>query len=140
MHPNGRFLYGANRAQDTVDFQGKKVFKGGENSIVVYSIDQGPRTYVERIEIRGNARTRDYVIRREFDVSEGDAFNQVLIKRAKKRLERLNYFETVEISTAPGSQPDQVILVVDLVEKSTGEFSVGAGYSTGGETSGPSRW
>ncbi len=105
---------------------------------VVYSIDQGPRTYVERIEIRGNARTRDYVIRREFDVSEGDAFNQVLIKRAKKRLERLNYFETVEISTAPGSQPDQVILVVDLVEKSTGEFSVGAGYSTGGETSGPS--
>ena len=56
---------------------------------VVYSIDQGPRTYVERIEIRGNARTRDYVVRREFDVSEGDAFNQVLIQRAKKRLERL---------------------------------------------------
>ena len=105
---------------------------------VVYTIDQGPRTYVERIEIRGNARSRDYVVRREFDISEGDAFNQVLIQRAKKRLERLGFFETVEISTAPGSQPDQVILVVDLVEKSTGEFSVGAGYSTGGETSGPS--
>jgi outer membrane protein insertion porin family len=105
---------------------------------VTYTIDQGPRTYVERIEIRGNARTRDYVVRREFDVSEGDAFNQVLIQRAKRRLERLGYFETVEISTAPGSEPDQVILVVDLVEKSTGEFSIGAGYSTGGETSGPS--
>src|SRR5262245_44016594 len=106
---------------------------------VAYSIDQGPRTYVERIEIRGNTRSRDYVIRREFDIAEGDAFNQVLIQRAKKRLEKLGYFETVEVSTAPGSQPDQVVLVVDLVEKSTGEFSIGAGYSTGGgETSGAS--
>src|SRR5690606_15163599 len=76
------------------------------------------------------------VIRREFDVSEGDAFNQVLIQRAKKRLEKLDYFERVDISTAPGSEPDQVILVVDVVEKSTGEFSIGAGYSTGGDTPG----
>jgi outer membrane protein insertion porin family len=105
---------------------------------VVYTVDQGAKTYVERIEIRGNARTRDYVIRREFDVSEGDAFNQVLIQRAKKRLEALNYFETVEISTAPGAEPDQVVLVVDVVEKSTGEFSIGAGYTSGGETPGPS--
>ncbi|MFD1986883.1 outer membrane protein assembly factor BamA [Mesorhizobium newzealandense] len=105
---------------------------------VVYTIDQGTKAYIERIEIRGNDRTRDYVIRREFDVSEGDAFNQVLIQRAKKRLEALNYFDKVDISTVPGSQPDQVVLVVDVVEKSTGEFSVGAGYSTGGDTSGPS--
>ncbi|RWC34346.1 outer membrane protein assembly factor BamA [Mesorhizobium sp.] len=105
---------------------------------VVYTIDQGTKAYIERIEIRGNDRTRDYVIRREFDVSEGDAFNQVLIQRAKKRLEDLNYFDKVDISTVPGSQPDQVVLVVDVVEKSTGEFSVGAGYSTGGDTSGPS--
>lgn len=105
---------------------------------VVYTVDQGPRTYVERIEIRGNTRTRDYVIRREFDVSEGDAFNQVLIQRAKRRLEALNYFERVEIATAPGSEPDQVVLVVDVVEKSTGEFSIGAGYTTGGSTPGPS--
>ena len=61
---------------------------------VVYTIDQGAKTYVERIEIRGNTRTRDYVIRREFDVSEGDAFNQVLIQRAKRRLEGLGFFET----------------------------------------------
>lgn len=105
---------------------------------VVYTIDQGTKAYVERIEIRGNDRTRDYVIRREFDVSEGDAFNQVLIQRAKKRLEALDYFEKVEVSTVPGSEPDQVVLVVDVVEKSTGEFSVGAGYSTGGDTAGPS--
>ncbi|MET3580466.1 outer membrane protein insertion porin family [Mesorhizobium robiniae] len=105
---------------------------------VVYTIDQGTKAYVERIEIRGNDRTRDYVIRREFDVSEGDAFNQVLIQRAKKRLEALDYFEKVEVSTVPGSEADQVVLVVDVVEKSTGEFSVGAGYSTGGDTSGPS--
>ncbi|CAN0652876.1 Outer membrane protein assembly factor BamA [Nitratireductor aquimarinus] len=99
---------------------------------VVYSIDEGPRAYIQRIEIRGNQRTRDYVIRREFDLSEGDAFNQVLVQRAKRRLEGLNFFQTVNISTVPGSQPDQVILVVDVVEKSTGEFSIGAGYSTAG--------
>jgi len=105
---------------------------------VTYTIDQGPKAYVERIEIRGNTRTRDYVIRREFDVSEGDAFNQVLIQRAKKRLEKLDYFEKVDISTAPGSEPDQVVLVVNVVEKSTGQFTIGAGYSTGGDTPGPS--
>lgn len=104
---------------------------------VVYSIDQGARAYVERLEIRGNDRTRDYVIRREFDLSEGDAFNQVLVQRAKRRLEKLDYFERVEVSTAPGSAADQVVVVVDVVEKSTGEFAIGAGYSTGGETSGP---
>jgi len=105
---------------------------------VAYTIDQGAKTYVERIEIRGNTRTRDYVIRREFDVSEGDAFNQVLIQRAKRRLEALGFFETVEISTAPGSEADQVVLVVDVVDKSTGEFSIGAGYTTGGDSPGPS--
>lgn len=105
---------------------------------VVYTIDQGTRAYVERIEIRGNDRTRDYVIRREFDVAEGDAFNQVLIQRAKRRLEDLGYFEKVEVSTSPGAEADQVVLVVDVVEKSTGEFAIGAGYSTGGETAGPS--
>src|SRR5690606_19970956 len=68
---------------------------------VVYTIDQSAKSYVERIEIRGNSRTRDYVIRREFDVSEGDAFNQVLIQRAKKRLEALDYFERVELPTVP---------------------------------------
>ena len=103
---------------------------------IVYTVDQGPKTYVERIEVRGNDKTRDYVIRREFDLAEGDAFNQVMIQKAKRRLEKLEFFERVEISTVPGEQPDQVVLVVDVVEKSTGEFSVGAGYSTGGSDTG----
>ena len=97
---------------------------------IVFQIDQGPRAYVERIEIRGNARTRDYVIRREFDLVEGDAFNQVLVQRAARRLRDLDFFETVNVSTAPGSEPDQVILIVEVIEKATGEFSIGAGYST----------
>jgi outer membrane protein insertion porin family len=104
---------------------------------VTYTIDQGTRAYIERIEIRGNDRTRDYVIRREFDVAEGDAFNQVLIQRAKKRLDALDFFERVAISTAPGSEADRVIVIVDVVEKSTGEFSIGAGYTVGGENDGP---
>jgi outer membrane protein insertion porin family len=104
---------------------------------VTYTIDQGPRAYIERIEIRGNDKTRDYVIRREFDLAEGDAFNQVLIQRAKKRLDALDFFESVQISTAPGSEPDRVIVIVDVAEKSTGEFSIGAGYSIGGNQDGP---
>ncbi|WP_062202490.1 outer membrane protein assembly factor BamA [Aureimonas sp. AU12] len=108
------------------------------NTISVdYVIDQGPRAYVERIEVRGNTKTRDYVIRREFDVSEGDAFNQVLVQRAKKRLEGLRFFKTVNVSTAPGTQPDRVVVIVQVDEQSTGEFSVGGGYTTGGESSGP---
>ncbi|WP_439272767.1 outer membrane protein assembly factor BamA [Pseudochrobactrum sp. HB0163] len=105
---------------------------------VVYNVEEGPRAYVQRIEIRGNDKTRDYVIRREFDLSEGDAFNQVMITRAKRRLEALDFFQTVNISTAQGSEPDQVVLIVDVVEKPTGEFSIGAGYTSGGETPGAS--
>lgn len=96
---------------------------------VIYLVDEGTRAYVERIEIRGNTRTRDYVIRREFDLSEGDAFNQVLVRRAKKRLEDLKFFSSVDISTQPGSQPDRVVLIVDVKDQSTGEFGVGGGYS-----------
>lgn len=101
---------------------------------VIYSIDQGPRVYIERIEIRGNSRTRDYVIRREFDLSEGDAYNAVLVQRAKRRLEALDFFQSVDISTVQGSGPDQAILVVNVQEKSTGELGIGAGYTLGGQT------
>ena len=97
---------------------------------VVFGIDEGPRTYIERINIRGNSRTRDYVIRREFDISEGDAYNRALVDRAERRLKNLDYFKTVKISTEPGSSSDRVILVVNLEEKSTGDFSISGGYST----------
>ena len=70
---------------------------------VVFSIDEGPRTYIERINIRGNTRTRDYVIRREFDISEGDAYNRALVDRAERRLKNLDFFKTVKITTEPGS-------------------------------------
>ncbi|UPK31981.1 outer membrane protein assembly factor BamA [Bradyrhizobium sp. 186] len=97
---------------------------------VVFNIDEGPRTYIERINVRGNTRTRDYVIRREFDISEGDAYNRALVDRAERRLKNLDYFKTVKITTEPGSSSDRVVLIVDLEEKSTGDFSVSGGYST----------
>jgi outer membrane protein insertion porin family len=100
---------------------------------VDYVVDQGERAYVERIEIRGNTATRDYVIRREFDMAEGDAYNQERVADAKRRLERLGYFSKVDITTQPGSAPDRVVLVVDVVDQSTGAFGIGAGYATGGE-------
>src|SRR5580692_3587574 len=97
---------------------------------ITYAVDEGPRTYIERINIRGNTRTRDYVLRREFDISEGDAYNRALVDRAERRLKNLDYFKTVKITTEPGSSSDRVILIVDLEEKSTGDFSVSGGYST----------
>jgi len=97
---------------------------------VVFNIDEGPRTYIERINLRGNTRTRDYVIRREFDISEGDAYNRALVDRAERRLKNLDYFKSVKITTEPGSSSDRVILVVDMEEKSTGDFSISGGYST----------
>ena len=97
---------------------------------ITFGIDEGPRVYIERINIRGNTRTRDYVIRREFDVSEGDAYNRALVDRAERRLKNLDFFKTVKITTEPGSSTDRVILDVDLEEKSTGDFSVSGGYST----------
>ncbi len=97
---------------------------------VTLLIDEGPRVYVERIDVYGNTKTRDYVIRREFDMSEGDAYNRVLVDRAERRLRGLGFFKTVAISTEPGSQPDRVIINVSVVEDATGSFSVGGGYST----------
>jgi outer membrane protein insertion porin family len=97
---------------------------------VSFVIDQGPRTYVERIDIHGNTRTRGYVIRREFDISEGDAYNQSLIDRAERRLKNLNYFKTVKITRKPGSVADRVIVDVEVSEQSTGEFNIAGGYST----------
>jgi len=103
-----------------------------ENHIIniVYEVEEGPRVYVERIEIRGNTRTRDYVIRRELDFAEGDAFNRVLIDKAKRRLKRLDYFKDVQISTQRGGSSDRVVVIVEVEEQATGELSFGAGYST----------
>ena len=97
---------------------------------LIYTIDDGQRLYIEQINVRGNTRTRDYVIRREFDVAEGDPYNRALINRAERRLRNLGYFKEVKIATEPGSSPDRVIINVQVEEQSTGEFSIGGGYST----------
>jgi outer membrane protein insertion porin family len=97
---------------------------------LTYVIDEGPRIYVERINVIGNLRTRDYVIRREFRLAEGDAYNPLLVDTAKKRLLALGLFKGVDIKRRPGSAPDRVILDVAVVEQPTGEISFGAGYSS----------
>ena len=97
---------------------------------IVYSVEEGPRVYVERINIRGNSRTRDNVIRREFDLGEGDAFNKAFVDRAERRLKALGYFKTVRISTEQGTSADRVIINVDVEDQATGSFSVSGGYST----------
>jgi outer membrane protein insertion porin family len=97
---------------------------------LTFVIDQGVRAYIERINIRGNTRTRDYVIRREFDIGEGDAYNHALIDRAERRLKNLGYFKSVKITSETGSAPDRVIINVDVEEQSTGQFTVSGGYST----------
>ena len=93
-------------------------------------IDEGPRIYIERINVVGNTRTKDYVIRREFRLAEGDAYNPILVDRAKKRIQGLGIFKNTEIKRRPGSSNDRVILDVEVEEQSTGELSFGAGYST----------
>jgi outer membrane protein insertion porin family len=97
---------------------------------LTYRIDEGPRVYVERIDVRGNQRTLDQVIRREFRLAEGDAFNTALLRRSQQRLRNLGFFETVDVRTVQGSAPDRVVVDVAVTEKSTGELSFGAGYST----------
>ncbi len=105
------------------DYQGRLIN-------VVFTVEEGARAYIERIQIRGNTRTRDWVIRREFDLAEGDAYNRALIDRAERRLKNLNYFKSVKITNEPGTSPDRIVLNVEVEEQSTGEFSISGGYST----------
>ena len=97
---------------------------------LVLTIDEGQRVYIDQINIRGNSRTRDHVIRREFDVAEGDPYNRALINRAERRLKNLNYFKEVKVTAEPGSASDRVVINATVEEMSTGEFSVAGGYST----------
>lgn len=101
---------------------------------LTYQIDEGQRVYVERIDIEGNVRTLDEVIRREFRLSEGDAYNLALLRRSEQRVRNLGFFDSVEVETLPGSAPDKIAIRVKVAERSTGELSFGAGFST---TDGP---
>jgi outer membrane protein insertion porin family len=97
---------------------------------LTFEATEGPRVYVERIDITGNTRTEDRVIRREFRIAEGDAYNQELLRRSRQRLQDLNYFNNVTITSAPGSAPDKAVVTTNVAEKATGEFSLGGGFST----------
>jgi outer membrane protein insertion porin family len=96
-----------------------------------FQIAEAPRVYVERIDINGNTRTLDKVVRREFRLAEGDAFNSFKVKRSKERIQGLGFFqEKLEIEQKPGSTPDKVVLEVNVEEKSTGQLTLGAGFSS----------
>ena len=97
---------------------------------VVFEVNEGPRVFVERIDIVGNVRTQDKVIRREFRLIEGDAFNSAKLRRSRQRIQNLGFFEAIDIERLPGSAPDKSVVKVEVQEKSTGQLSFGAGFSS----------
>jgi outer membrane protein insertion porin family len=98
---------------------------------ITFDVAEGQRNFVERIDITGNTRTQDRVIRREMRLAEGDAFNAAQVTRSRQRIRDLGYFEpNVTMNPVPGSQPDRVVLNTNVSEKATGELSLGGGYST----------
>ncbi|MGH7037761.1 MAG: outer membrane protein assembly factor BamA [Stellaceae bacterium] len=101
---------------------------------VTFNVEEGPRVYVQRIDITGNTRTLDKVVRREMLLVEGDPFNEAKLKRSETRIKNLGFFKKVTVTNQPGSAPDQTVVTVNVEEESTGELSLGAGFST---TDGP---
>ena len=97
---------------------------------LVFDVAQGPRVYIERIDITGNTRTEDKVIRREFRFAEGDPYNADAIRRTQDRLKALGYFTNVTVTPHEGAAPDQAVIDANVQEKSTGELTLGGGYST----------
>ncbi|WP_114374749.1 outer membrane protein assembly factor BamA [Elioraea thermophila] len=97
---------------------------------LTFEIVEGPRVFVERIDIVGNVRTQDKVIRREMRLAEGDAFSAARIARSRQRINDLQFFGGVNITNLPGSTPDRTVVQVEVQEKATGELTIGGGYST----------
>lgn len=109
----------------------KRVNKKGQHVVdLTFEITEGPRVFLERINITGNTRTEDKVIRREFTIAEGDAFNADKIKESRLHLQELQFFKNVDMSTQPGSAPDKIVLTTNVQEQATGSFTIGGGYST----------
>lgn len=108
------------------------VERDAENRVVniTFEVNEGPRVFIERIDVVGNTRTLDRVIRREMMVSEGDAFNRVLLDRSRQRIRQLGFFEDVTVEEADGSQPDRSVVNVTVEERSTGELAFAAGFSS----------
>jgi len=97
---------------------------------ITFEIEEGPRVFIERINVTGNVRTLDEVVRREFRVVEGDAFNAAKLRQSLTRVENLDFFQSVDMKQVAGSAPDKAVVNIDVQEKSTGSLSIGAGYST----------
>ncbi len=97
---------------------------------ITFALDEGPRVYIERINIIGNTQTLDRVIRRELRISEGDAFNRILLDRSRNRVRALGFFKNVEVIETPSEQPDRTIVDIKVEEQSTGELSFAAGFSS----------
>jgi outer membrane protein insertion porin family len=97
---------------------------------IVFEINEAPRVFVEKIDVKGNIRTMDKVVRREILLSEGDPYNRSKLARSEQNIKDLDYFESVEVAVKEGSAPDKTVVEVDVSEKSTGELSIGAGFST----------
>jgi len=98
---------------------------------ILFDVQEGPRVFVERIDIQGNVRTLDKVVRREFRLVEGDAFNTAKLRRSRERIKDLNFFEKAEVTNVPSdTAADRTVIKVDVTEKSTGELSFGVGWST----------
>jgi outer membrane protein insertion porin family len=97
---------------------------------VTYLVDEGARVYVERINIAGNTKTRDAVIRRELDFGEGDPFNRSMVQRAKSNVEKLGFFSAVNFDVQQGSAPDKVVISILVEEQSSGEYGITAGYDS----------
>jgi outer membrane protein insertion porin family len=97
---------------------------------VAYTVEPARREYVERIDIAGNFSTNGDVIRREFRIAEGDAYNKVMVERGRIRLMKLGFFKEVKVAKEKGSAPDRAVLTVAVEEQQTGEFGFAAGYST----------
>ncbi|MGE0714082.1 MAG: outer membrane protein assembly factor BamA [Alphaproteobacteria bacterium] len=97
---------------------------------VTFEIQEGPRVFIERIDVVGNVRTLDKVVRREFQLVEGDAFNSAKLRRSRQRIRDLGFFKKVDVTNVPGTSQDRTVVTVEVEEQSTGEISFGAGFST----------
>ena len=102
----------------------------GRTVAISFRVSEGPKVFIDQIQVKGNSRTLDKVIRREFRLKEGDAFNAARLRRSKQRVEDLDYFSRVDLQTQPTSQPDRVTAIMDVAEKSTGAFNIGVGWSS----------
>jgi outer membrane protein insertion porin family len=123
--------YVGNKQYAFVDIRPKIDRNRSEQTIdITYVINESSKVFVERINVNGNVRTLDEVVRREITLMEGDPYNTAKLQRSEQKVRNLDFFETVKVETRPGTSPDKTVIDVDVQEKSTGELSVGAGFST----------